>query len=148
MLLDDFNMLSSAQAVTTTALSTNSIDKKALADLGVGTQMFANVFVPTACAGAGTVTFQVVESDNANLSSPTILAQTDAIGYALLTAGREPINIPIPPSAVVASPRGKRYIGLQYTVTGGPLTGGAFTAYVSDQVVTSQKSYPSGFTVA
>jgi hypothetical protein len=38
-------------------------------------------------AGAATVNFQVVTSDNANLSTPTIIGQTDAIPKANLVVG-------------------------------------------------------------
>lgn len=150
MLLDANLQLSAAQAVTATAVSTNTIDLGQNRDLGPGEDLYAviTVDVSAAAAGAATVNFQLIASDTANLASPTILSQTDAIGKAELTAGREPIAIEIPHTYLAANPKGQRYLGLQYTVGTGPLTAGSFTCYIGKAPATSKKFYPSGFSVA
>lgn len=150
MLTDAFLQLSSAQAVTATAVSTNTIDLGTARDIGSGNDLYAIVTVDTTAtaAGAATVNFQVISSASANLSTPTIIVQTDALAKTELTAGRRPINICIPNSAVLALPIGQRYLGLQYTVGTGPLTAGAFSCTLTDSAVDINKNYASGFTVA
>lgn len=149
MLLDALLQLSNAQAVTATAVSTNTIDLSQSRDLGPGENLHAVIGVDTTAtaAGAATVTFQIISSANANLSSPTVLSQTDAIPIANLTVGRKPIVIDLSPAVLLAQPIGQRYLGIQYTVATGPLTAGAFTAYLSNSEVTVGANYPSGFTV-
>lgn len=149
MLTDALLQLSSAQAVTTTAVSTNTIDLSQVRDIGAGKQLYAvfGVDVAATAAGAATVTFQVITSAAANLSSPTILIQTDAIPKTDLTLGRKPIVVPISEAILLAAPIGQRYLGVQYTVTTGPLTAGSFSCVIVDTEVDVNKNYPSGFTV-
>jgi hypothetical protein len=151
MITDALLQLSAAQAVTATAFSTNTIDLGSNRDIGAGSDLKVvfGVDVSATAAGAATVTFQIVSSANANLSTPTILAQTDAIGKAELTAGRRPITLDIANSILVAQPIGQRYLGVQYTVGTGPLTAGSFTANIvlGCDSADHNKYYPSGFTV-
>lgn len=150
MMTDALLQLSSAQAVTASAVSTNTIDLGTARDLGTGGDLYAVFTVDTAAtaAGAATVNFQVISSANANLSSANVIAQTDAIAKTDLTAGRKPIVVCISPSALLSLPVGQRYLGVQYTVGTGPLTAGAFSATITDTVVDVNKNYASGFTVA
>lgn len=149
MILDALLQLSSAQAVTASAVSTNTIDLSQNRDLGPGTQLTAVFSVDTTAtaAGAATVTFQLISSANANLSSPNVLAATDAIPIANLTAGRKPIMLGLNPQVLNSLPIGQRYLGVQYTIGTGPLTAGAFTAYLTLGEATVGANYPSGFTV-
>lgn len=148
-IVDQLLQLSAAQAVTASAVSTNTIDLSQNRDIGAGTDLYAviDVDATVTAAGAATVTFQVISSANANLSSPNVLSQTDAIGKAELTAGRKPIVVPIAPHVLNSLPIGQRYLGLQYTVGTGPLTAGAFTCYIAMGDISVNKNYPSGFTV-
>jgi hypothetical protein len=150
MMTDALLQLSSAQAVTVTAVSTNTIDLGQARDLGPGEDLFAVFTVGTSAtaAGAGTVTFQVISSAAADLSSPTVLVQTDAIAKTELTAGRAPIALLIPSTILAAQPIGQRYLGVQYTVATGPLTAGTFSCAITDSKVSTAKHYASGFTVA
>lgn len=150
MILDALLQLSAAQAVTASAVSTNTIDLSQNRDMGGARDLYAVITVDeaAAAAGAATVQFQVISSAAANLGSPTILGQTDAIAKTELTVGRKPIVVPIPPAILNAQPIGQRYLGLQYTVGTGPLTAGKFTCYISDSDVSVNKNYPSGFVVA
>jgi hypothetical protein len=151
MYTDALLQLSSAQAVTSTAFSTNTIDLLQARNIGAGggdndaLNVLITVDTTVTAAGAATVNFQVVTSANANLSSPTIIGQTDAIPKAALTAGKQ-IVVPIPRSFINVP--GQRYLGVQYTVTTGPLTAGAFTASVVLQGADSVGNfYASGFAV-
>lgn len=149
MMLDALLQLSAAQAVTASAVSTNTVDLGVARDLGPGRSLFVvwGVDESAAAAGAATVTFQIVTSASANLSTPTIVAQTDAIGKAELTAGRKLFAQRIDPAILNAQPNGQRYLGCQYTVGTGPLTAGKFTAYVTDALPPGMEYYASGFSV-
>lgn len=150
MITDAFLQLSNAQAVTASAVSTNTIDLGVARDVGTGECLYAVITVDQAvtAAGAATVNFQVISSAAAALSSPTILGQTDAIGKAELTAGRRPIVIEIPRTVLAAQPVGQRYMGLQFTVATGPLTAGQFTVNIVRDVQDVAKYYASGYAVA
>lgn len=150
MMLDASLALSVAQAVTASAVSTNTIDLSLNRDLGPGTDLFVCFGVDTTAtaAGAATVNFQIITSAAANLGTPTVLVQTDAVPIAQLTAGRRLFAMRIPPSLLLAEPNGRRYLGVNYVVSTGPLTAGAFSAYVTDAVPPGFQYYASGFTVA
>ena len=143
MILDKGNLVSSAQAVTSSAGSTDVIDLSQARAIGDGEELefFVNVDTAATAAGAATVTFQVQTDDNSACSSPTTVIQTDAIPKATLVAGYQ-IKISLP---VGATP--ERYLRLYYSVATGPLTAGAFTAGL---VLDAQNSraYPSGYTIA
>jgi len=150
MMTDAFLQLSSSQAVTASAVSTNTIDLSVARDIAVGKPLYLMITVDEAAtaAGAATVTFQAITSAAAALTSPTIVSQTDAIGKAELTVGHEPIIIPIAPALLAAQPVGQRYLGVQYTVATGPLTAGKFSCTVVADVHASNINYASGFSVA
>lgn len=149
MITDAFLQLSSAQAVTASAVSTNTIDLSQARDIGPGQQLYIAISVDTTvtAAGAGTVNFQVITSAAANLGTPTVIIQTDAIGKAALVAGAR-INLPIPHQTVQQGlALGQRYLGVQYTVGTGPLTAGAFSATGVIDYADVVKAYPAAFTV-
>lgn len=144
-LTDSSLTLSVAQAVTATAFSTNTIDLGPARDIGAGEENHVLIRVGTTvtAAGAATVNFQIVTSASANLSTPTIIGQTDAIPKASLVAGAL-IHIPLPASFI--NNLGQRYLGLQFTVGTGPLTAGTFDVLiVRDVPKLSNAVYPSGF---
>lgn len=143
MILDKGNLVSSAQAVTSSAGSTDVIDLSQARAIGDGEELefFVNVDTAATAAGAATVTFQVQTDDNSAFSSPTTVIQTDAIPKATLVAGYQ-IKISLP---VGATP--ERYLRLYYSVATGPLTAGAFTAGLV-LVAQNSRAYPSGYTIA
>lgn len=150
MLTDSQLTLSVSQAVTASAVSGNTLDLNQIRDIGAGEELniYVNVEVAATAAGAATVNFQVITSAAANLGSPTIIGQTDAIGKAALTLGSQ-IIIPVPRSFI--NKLGQRFLGIQYTVATGPLTAGTFSAGIvidaPDNTAQMQKTYPSGFSV-
>lgn len=124
MLLDNELMFSKAQAVTSTAASTNVIDLGPTHDAGVTPgelELFVKVDEAATAAGAATVTLSLETDDNVGFSSATTILTTAAIGKATLVLGYYALR--------VALPRGcERYLRLSYTVATGPLTAGKFTA--------------------
>ncbi len=149
MMTDALLQLSNAQAVTASAVTANTIDLGTNRDIGSGEDLYAvfTVDESVTAAGAATVTFQVITSASADLSSPTVLVQSGAIPKADLTAGRKPISICVPPSALLAQPLGQRYFGGNYLIGTGPLTAGKFTCNITNAEVSAGVNYPSGFTV-
>ena len=142
MILDNFLRVSTAQAVTTTAVSTDKIDLLQAREIGEGADLFFVFTVGTAFSGGTSITFQVVTDDNASLSSPTVVAASAAIVTASLTAGAQFI-VAIPPQ--IAS-LGERYLGAQYTVSG-TYSAGTVTADVAHNIQDGRKFYASGFTI-
>lgn len=77
-----------------------------------------------ASAGAATVQVQVIQSANADLSSPDVLFETPAIAKATLVAGYRFQTGSLPPGVT------KRYIGVQYVIGTATTTAGKCTAYI------------------
>lgn len=123
MIIDAENRFSNAQAVTTTANSTNVIDL-GLGDKGVTDKpgrLVVTCQESALAAGAATVTFSLTTDDNAAMSSEATAYTSAAIGKAALLIGTKILDIAIPHGM-------QRYARLTYTVGTGPLTAGKFTA--------------------
>lgn len=148
MITDALLLLSSAQAVTASAVSTNTIDLGLARDVGAGEPLYVVLTVDESFATATSVTINTIISANADLSSADILSSTPAIPIANLLAGRKPIVLEVPSAILIANPVGKRYLGLSYTIGGSNATAGKFTANVVRDVQDVSKLYASGFTVA
>ena len=141
MITDAFLRLSDAQALTTTAVSTNTIDLGVARDMGAGEELYVYFTVPTALAGGTSVTFQVITSAAAALTSPTIVGSTNAIVTASLVAGYK-TAVRINPSVFA---NGQRYLGAQYTIVG-TYTSGTVTCDIAADIA-DFKTYASGFSV-
>jgi hypothetical protein len=168
MYLDSSTIFSSDQAITVTAPSTNVID---LAGLGVGqavTNKFgtASVFgedigigdgvsppvlaaiVGTAFTAAGAATLQVqleaaIDDGTGNPSTWEVLAETDGLAKALLTAGQKIAEFTVPPR--YPGQGFPRFYRLNYVVATGPMTAGTIKFA---GVVTGRDDvpfYPSAF---
>ena len=132
MLLDTKSIVSDAQAITTTAISTNVVDLEVAGrDVFRGKTLYGVIQVHTTVTAstskAATVAFQWEADSATGLSAtPTVLASRAATGKATLVAGYR-IVTPIPGDALVAT---DRYVGVRYTVATGPLTAGKFDAFL------------------
>jgi len=142
MITDKLLRVSEDQALTTTAVSTDTIDLSVARDIGEGGDLFMNFAVTTALAGGTSVKFEVITSAAANLGSPTVIGSTDAIVTASLVAG---YNTAVRINPQIAS-LGQRYLGARYTISG-TYTSGKVTADVVMDVQDGRKFYPSGVTV-
>lgn len=143
MILDDQLLFSEAQAITSTADSTNVIDLSNVRDIGVGEDLFIFAVLTEALNDSSgtdaTLSVGLTTDDNASLSSDTALQTlfTFAHGNAAGTFKYARIN----PASF------ERYIGLVYTVANGPFDAGKVTAGIVKDIQ-KYTSYASGFTIA
>jgi len=144
MITDKLLRVSTDQALTTTAVSTDTIDLSVARDIGEGQDLYMNFAVTTALAGGTSVKFEVIQADNAALSSGVeVIGSSDAVVTASLVAG---YNTAVRINPQIGS-KGKRYLGARYTISG-TYTAGAVTADIVTDIQDGKKFYASGFTVA
>lgn len=158
MLLDSQTELSDAQAVTSTAISANVIDlfsvlagggasisPNTLMDVGDSDCLYLVVQTQTACTDTGsdaTLTITLESAADAGLTSgPVVHFSTGALAFATFSPqGTQLIKMRLPTGLY------KRYLGVRYTVASGPLTAGAFDAFLTP-TPDNQRPYKSAFTV-
>lgn len=145
MIIDKLLRVSEDQAVTATAVSTDTIDLGTARDIGEGRDLFVVFTVTEVFATLTSLTFEVITSAAAALSSPTVIGATGAITLAGggLAAGKQHV-VQIPPQ--IAS-LGQRYLGARYTVGGSPATTGKVTADIVLDIQDGRKFHASGFSV-
>jgi hypothetical protein len=143
------------QTVTATAVSTNTLDTAPLSlggnqpnDIGRGEALDVaiNVLQAAAAAGAATVNFELIQADDAALTTNVeTLVQTGPIPKATLALGAL-IALHYDRAAPLAP---RRYIGVRYTVGTGPLTAGIFSAAIVKNIADIANIYgKSGFLVS
>ena len=143
MITDQLLRVSTAQAVTTTAVSTDTVDLSQARDIGEGGDLYMNFAVTEAFAGGTSTNFEVIIADNAALSSNVVvIGASGAIVTADLTLGK---NVAVRLNPQIAS-LGKRYLGARYTVSGTNSAGKVTADMVMDDQ-DGKKFYASGFTV-
>lgn len=132
MIVDAETLLSSAQAITATAASTNYYDFGASPDSGVGEPVQFNISVPEAFNTLTSLAISLEVDDNSSFSSAaTLWSKTFAL--AVLTLNAE-LKVP-------GITRGmERYARLKYTVAGTDPTLGKITAYM---VLDNQANTPT-----
>lgn len=134
MITDRALEVSTAQAVTVTASSTNSIDLGSVAaarsNMGLWPAV-CMITVDVSAAGSGaSMTLAVITATDAGLTTGVkIVSSLPAIiVVANLTAGRNPIIMRMNPDVAGDQGLWGRYLGVKYTIVSGPFTAGAFTA--------------------
>ena len=143
MITDKLLRVSEDQAVTSTAVSTSSIDLVVARDMGEGTALYMNFALTEAFANGTSITFEIITSASDNLGSPTVIGSSAVIATAALTLGK---NIVVRLNPDIAG-KGQRYLGARYTVVG-TMNAGKITADVVETIGDGQKYYASGFTVS
>ena len=143
MITDSLLRVSEDQALTTTAVSTNTVDLSVARDMGEGTTLYMNFAITEALANGTSVTFEVITSASANLGTPTVIGSSAAIVTASLTLGK---NIVVTLNPDIAG-KGQRYLGARYTIAG-TFNAGKVTADIVETIGDGRKFYASGFTVA
>lgn len=129
-------------AITVTRLSTNTIDLKAIRDIGQADDLWLLGKVDTAFTAAGALTLaaDLVDDDNEALASPaTVFSLMPATGKATLVAGYVMFKTRIPLQKIT-----QRYIGINWTIATGPATAGAVSAAFTP-AVDAFKAYPRGY---
>jgi len=143
MITDANLQLSNLQAVTVTAVSTNTVDLSVARDMGEGNDLYAVFTVGTAFAGGTSTKFEVIGATNAALTTGVVaIGGSDAQLTAALVAGKQ-IAVRIDPQ--IAS-NGQRYLGARYTVVG-TNTAGTVTCDIVETIGDGRKAYASGFSV-
>ena len=143
MITDALMRVSSAQLLTTTAVSTNTIDLLQAHDVGEGEEMFMTFVLPAAMTGGTSCVFEAISTSDAALTTNIVsLGSTGAIlTAALLINSMFIIKInPVFGSLV------QRYLGARYTIVG-TYTAGSVTTDVCVDAQDGKKFYPSGFSV-
>lgn len=132
MIFDQQTLLSDAQAITVTAVSTNVIDLGPIKtgivrDIGKGKQipLLIQVTEQFAAAGAGTLTVALQVDDNEAFSSAKTVWTSAAFALATLKPG----FVVIP--EYITRGTDERYLRLSHTVATGPMTAGKVTAGVT-----------------
>lgn len=128
MILDKLLMLSESQAITATAVSTDTIDlapiKGNRRDIGVGYPLEFWALVKTTATAAGAATLNIQLQTSADNSAWDTIYDSGAIALANLAAGNRIASVKVPAGV-------KRYLRVNYSVGTGPLTAGAFTAGIN-----------------
>lgn len=142
MILDALLLLSDAQAVTTDAASTNTIDLGAVNQrIGSGKPLVVLFTVDVAAditTGDETYSFQVIQSAAANLSSPDVLQARTILAADLKAGASQVVGIPI------GTPS-KRYLGAFYDTGGTTPTLTITAAVIPQDFVARQDYYPGVF---
>jgi len=126
MFIDSLLLLSSAQAVTATAASTNSIDTLAASD-AYGREVWVEFLINTSFTGnSATIQFALETDSDSAFGSPVVLFITGAIADTTLVAGYYPARFKMPIGA-------KRYLRAKYTVSGTAVAGKIDCRLVADE---------------
>lgn len=160
MYVDKQLEFSDAQAVTSTAISTNVYDLFSTAaggeataispnsrlNIGTADNLYLVVLTQTTATDSGsdaTLTVTLESADDAGLSTnATVHFSTGALAFAsFANAGTKIAVVELPRAAY------RRYLGVRYTVASGPLTAGKFDAFITSEGIDDQTIYKSGFTV-
>ena len=124
MIIDAMLLFSKDQAVTATAASTNALDLGQAGD-AVGQELTIRAIVTQTFATLTSLTVKLqTSSDNSNWSDVLL---SPAIAAASLVKGAEIFCVRVPKGL-------KRYVRLNYTVTGSNATAGKIYAFMSKEL--------------
>lgn len=133
-------------AITSTAVSSDTIDLSVAKDIGEGKSVYMVFTVTTAmdsAADGASLVVSAIIDDDAALGSPTTLVSSGTIAEATLVAGYQ-IVLKLPP---VIGSLGLRYLGANYTVSGENFTSGNIICDVVLDIQDGKKYYASGVSI-
>ncbi len=143
MFLDAYQRFSDAQAVTTTAVSTNIVDLGGDRNIGVGEPMAVVVVLDVGTdftTGDETYVVTLETDDNSSFSSAAVIATKAIIG---LNAAGSKFVLGVP-----ADSSCERYLRLNYT-QGGTTPTATYTSFLIPQsMIQNEFVYPDGFTIS
>jgi hypothetical protein len=144
MFLDKQNQLSDSQALTATAVSSNTFDSGSAGNdisIGDGLALAVNVEVAADFTTTDeTYELQIIQSANADLSSPDVLASR-VIAASLLKAGSNHY-LGLPPGS-----KTKRYLGARY-VLGGTSPSMTVSSFIQpDSMLQNNKAYANNYSI-
>lgn len=143
MITDKLLRLSEDQAITATAVSTNTIPLSVVRDVGEGTPLYMVFTITEALNKLTDLTFNVLIDNDEALGSPSVLASKTVTLASGGLAIRQQHVLQIPPQFASL---GLDYLGASYTVNGtNPDTGKITTDIVTN--IQDQKYYSSGFSL-
>ena len=127
MYTDAQTRFSNNQAITTgTQISTNALDLLSPnTNMGIGAKRQVVAQITAAFTGGTSVRAEYIQSANADLSSPDILATGPTIAEAAALPGVKLLDI-------VAPNNTKRYVGVRYISVGTHTTGTVFAGIVAE----------------
>lgn len=148
MYVDKQLEFSDSQAVTATAISTNVADLNPAfnynsgVDIGTGEDVYLVIQCDTTATAAGAATLQVTleSSAAAGLTSSTIHWTSSTWQLADMTGSKTLASVKLPSGTYL------RYLGVRYTVSTGPLTAGAFSAFLVKDIA-AWRAYNRNYTV-
>lgn len=148
MYVDKQLEFSDSQAVTASAVSTNVADLNPAfnynsgVDIGTGEDVYLVIQTDVAAtaAGAATVSVTLESSAAAGLTSSTVHYTSPTWQLADLTAGKTLTMVKLPSGTYL------RYLGVRYNVSTGPLTAGAFSAFLVKDIA-AWRAYNRNYTV-
>lgn len=144
MYLDANLLLSDEQAVTGSADSTNIINFGEARDVGTGDDLYLVVVVD-----------ETMDDDGDN-STVSVVLQGDSTSTITPDASQSLFTIPATTAAGSiyfhkldpgSAPLQYQYVTINYTVAGGDLSAGAFTAFLAHDIE-KYVSYPNGYTIS
>lgn len=138
MLTDKELLASEKQAITATAVSTDSVIMTGLTGLSRSRHLRAFAQVETALTGGAAtgLTVEMIQADNAALTTNVeSLGSTGVIAAANLGAGRRLVDQPMPSVT-------KPYFGFRYTAAGGSFGAGTITAGIVTGTETPTQQRP------
>lgn len=144
MILDDQLKFSEEQAVTSAAGSTNTIDLGQDRDIGTGEPLYVVVVVEEAMTDSGSDSTLTVALEGDSTTSFTPDGTQDLFTIPAVTAAGEVFIARLDPGA---APLQYQYIRLKYTPANGDLSGGSFSAYLTNNIQ-KYRSYPNGYTIS
>lgn len=142
MYVDSLLLFSDAQAVTASAASTNVIDLKNARDIGTGEDLYVVCLLDVAMTDSGSDSTVAVSLEGDSTTTFTPDSTKALFTFAATSAAGTVKYAKISPDDIAL-----QYAQLRYTVAGGDLSTGSFTAFITKDI-SKYTAYAAGYTVS